>query len=400
MKTMIASKVWIPFLLLLAAGLLPACSRVLPTASAQSADVSNVNGEDRSGSDDRLDVIVEGRLLPRETAWLAFGQPGLVAEVLVEEGQQVSQGDVLARLNGREKVEAQLAAAELERLNAQQALDDLNEKAPLASSAARQAVAVAEKTAIDARRALDDLDTEDFQQELDDARLAVEDAQDELEDAQEEHDKYKDLDEDNSSRTNAEDALDKAQQKYDDAVEARDLLLNQLETVRANVSQTEAGLEDARREAEARQPGPDPDDLALAQSRLNNAMAQVTASQTALEDLELVAPFDGTVLEVEVTLDERVIPNEPVVLLADRSAWYVETSDLTELEVVQVQPGDIAIITPDALPDLELTGVVEKVSDTYTEKSGDVLYNVRIRLDETDPRLRWGMTMQVNLQGK
>ncbi len=392
------------FLLLLAAMLLPACSRVLPVASAQSMDVpiGNGDGESRTngGADEATDVIAEGKLLPRDTAWLAFGQQGLVAEVLVEEGQQVSQGDVLARLNGRERFEAQLAAAELDRLNAQQALDDLLEKAPLAGSMAYQALVAAQKTAIDARQALDNLNTDDFQQELDDAKLAVEEAQDELEDAQEEFDKYKDLDEDNYNRTNAEDALDGAQQTYDDAIEKRDLLVNQLEAGRANLALAEAALEDARRDADARQSGPDPDDLALAQSRLDNAIAQVTASQTALEDLELVAPFDGAVLEVEITLNERVIPNEPVLLLADRSAWVVETSDLTEIEVVHIQPGDTATITPDALPELELTGLVEKVSDTYTEKSGDVLYTVRIQLDKTDPRLRWGMTMQVNLQQK
>jgi multidrug resistance efflux pump len=377
---------------------------VLPAASAQSNEIAIANGDGGShpnvGTDEAANVIVEGKLLPRDTTWLAFGQPGLVAELLVEEGQQISQGDVLALLNGREKVEAQLAAAALERLNAQQALDDLKEKAPLASSAARQELAAAEKTAIEARQALDDLDTDDFQQELDDARLAVVEAQDKLEDAQEEFDKFNDLDEDNANRTNAEDALEEAQQTYDDAVEERDLLVNQREAARANVSQAEAALEDARRDADARQSGPDPDELALAQSRLDNAIAQVTASQTALEDLDLIAPFDGTVLEVEITLNERVIPNEPVLLLADRSAWYVETSDLTEIDAVRIQPGNPATITPDALPELELSGVVEKVSDTYTEKSGDVLYIVRIRLDETDPRLRWGMTMQVNLQEK
>ena len=404
MKKMISSKVWIPFLLLLAAGLLPACSRVLPAASAQSSEILTDSSDGKSGAngeiDNVADVIVEGNLLPRETAWLAFGQPGLVSEVLVEEGQQVSQGDVLARLNGRERVEAQLAAAELERLNAQQALDDLNEKAPLASSTALQKLTTAEKKAIDARQALDDLDTDRFQEDLDDARLEVEEAQDELEDAQEAFDNYKDMDEDSSSRKDAEDDLEEAQQTYDDAVEKRDLFVNQLEAARANLSQAEAALEDARREADARQSGPDPDELALAQSRLENTVAQVTASQAALEDLEIVAPFDGTVLEVEIATNERVAPNEPLVLLADRSTWYVDTSDLTEIEVVQVQPGDTAILTPDAMPELELTGVVEKISDTYTEKSGDILYTVRIRLDKTDPRLRWGMTMQVNLREK
>lgn len=395
MKNMISST----FLLLLAAVLLQAC-QVLPVANAGAGDGADMDGVGASQSDESTVVIAEGRLLPRETAWLAFGGPGLVAEVLVGEGEQVSQGDVLARLNGRERVEAQLAAAELERLGAQQALDDLLEKAPLASSAARQVLVAAEKTAIDARRALKDLDTEAFQKELDDARLAVEDAQDELEDAQEEIDRYIDLGEENPSRTDAEDALEDAQQAYGDAVEARDLLLNQLEARRASVAQAEAALEDARREAGVRASGPDPGHLALARSHLEHAAAQVKASRAALEDLELVASFDGTVLEIVVTTSERVLPSQPVVLLADRSAWFVETSDVTEMEVVQIQLGSRVSVTPDALPELELTGVVEKISEAYTEKGGDILYTVRIRLDEADPRLRWGLTVEVRLPKK
>jgi len=39
---------------------------------------------------------------------------------------------------------------------------------------------------------------------------------------------------------------------------------------------------------------------------------------------------------------------------------------------------------------------VEWIDETYTEKSGDVVYTVRIKLDEADSNLRWGMTVQIN----
>ncbi|MGV8049755.1 MAG: hypothetical protein AB2L21_05310 [Anaerolineaceae bacterium] len=52
-------------------------------------------------------------------------------------------------------------------------------------------------------------------------------------------------------------------------------------------------------------------------------------------------------------------------------------------------------LTVDALPGLELHGTVEWISLDYTEKSGDILYSARIRLDDSDPRLRWGMTRSV-----
>jgi hypothetical protein len=66
--------------------------------------------------------------------------------------------------------------------------------------------------------------------------------------------------------------------------------------------------------------------------------------------------------------------------------------------VVEVQLGQKVTVVPDALPDLELAGTVEEISDTFQEKQGDVTYTVRIRLDEVDPRLRWGMTVVVTFE--
>ena len=57
--------------------------------------------------------------------------------------------------------------------------------------------------------------------------------------------------------------------------------------------------------------------------------------------------------------------------------------------------GQQVSITPDALPELDLPGIVTDISTLHTEKRGDVTYTVTISLEESDPRLRWGMTMVV-----
>jgi hypothetical protein len=53
---------------------------------------------------------------------------------------------------------------------------------------------------------------------------------------------------------------------------------------------------------------------------------------------------------------------------------------------------------PDALPDLTMTGKVVEISQASTVQGGDVLYEVRIRLDDPDPRLLWGMTVEVTFE--
>jgi hypothetical protein len=66
------------------------------------------------------------------------------------------------------------------------------------------------------------------------------------------------------------------------------------------------------------------------------------------------------------------------------------------LDVVNIKIGQKVEIIPDAMNDLVLNGSVEWIDETYTEKSGDVVYTVRIKLDEADSSLRWGMTVQIN----
>jgi len=92
---------------------------------------------------------------------------------------------------------------------------------------------------------------------------------------------------------------------------------------------------------------------------------------------------------------ETVNPGQVVATFANIEPWYVETRDLTELDVVRVEVGQEVAVTLDALPDVSLRGVVESISRVSAERSNDVLYTVRIRLEDTDPRVRWGMTVTV-----
>ena len=135
---------------------------------------------------------------------------------------------------------------------------------------------------------------------------------------------------------------------------------------------------------------------------LNTARTQMRASQAALDSAtqnlahnELVAPWDGTIADLPLTLDEYVQPGQPIATLADFSVWKVETDNLTEIEVPDVSVGQNVIINPDAVPELKLNGKVSSISQLFTEKRGDVTYTVTIDLEESDPRLRWGMTMVV-----
>ncbi len=122
------------------------------------------------------------------------------------------------------------------------------------------------------------------------------------------------------------------------------------------------------------------------------------SAKTAVADTELRAPFAGTIAQLNVKTGETAAPGVPVVVLADLSNWLVETDDLTEIKVPNVKEGQAVVVRFDALPDVELKGAVESIGTLYQTSSGDIVYPVKIKLIDTDPRLRWGMTAAIEFE--
>ncbi len=386
--------VFYSFLLLLLIAGLAGCDRLQVAGEAVTATPVVPLVKEENGV-----VVVEGSIVPRDFTRLYTRTGGKVSEVLVSKGDAVKKDAPILRLvtyDDREQAEAALAAAKLEQTDAQQALDKLNEKADVSTSQAQAAVTAANKALIDAQQALANLDTSTYQDDLDKYQQDVGTAKKELDDAQKEWDKYKDMDPSNQTRKDQKKRFDDAQKKYDDAVRVRDLQINKLDQANADVENAKSALADAQREADKHKGGaPNPDDLALAQSRLDNAKAQVAAAQKILDGADILAPFDGTIVELDHVVGETLMPNQQAALVADLNELYVETTDLTEMDVVKVNKNDTARVKPDALSDLSLPATVTEIARNSGKKGGDVTYTVRLKLDSSDPRLRWGMTVEV-----
>jgi multidrug efflux pump subunit AcrA (membrane-fusion protein) len=374
--------------LMLIALLLTSCSVLGGTGTPESTPIPVVS--------DNGAVISQGNIVPKDYMYLAFPGGGHVAEILVKQGDTVIAGQVLARLGDQQQYQANLTTAQLELTNAQQALDDLNKNSDLAAASAWLSLLDAKQNLIQAQNAWSAVDTDAYQQQIDDAVIKVSDMKTQLDDAQTEFDKYASLANDNPTRKAAETALKDAQDNYDQAVHEHDQLVIDHDLAQANLSLAQAQQNQAQNDYDATRNGPDPEKLSLAQQNLDVAQAHVAAAQSALANLDLKAPFNGTVVDVNVSVGELVGTDKWAVLVADFSEWYVETSDLTEQEVVKLSMGQAATVVPDALPDQHLASSISEISDMFYVSAGDVLYHVRLKLDQTDPSLRWGMTVEVD----
>jgi len=340
-------------------------------------------------------VIAEGHLVPNQSVYLAFQASGRVEEVLVQKGDHVHQGQILVRLGDREPAEAALAGALAQSVAARQAYDLLVRSADLGHAQAWQTYMNAQKVRAAAKLTLDRLDLRNLQTDIDNAQADVTSRQTDLDNAQIDLDKYRNLPADNATRKSYEDKLRTAQTSFDTAVQKAEDLINRRDSVYAALNAALATEAEAKRTYENTLDGPEPDRLALAQAQLEAAKAQATAAQSALDNYDLKAPLAGKVADLNVSVYQMVSPQTWVVALADTSQWYVDTSDLTEMNVVKISVGQTVQVTADALAGVTMTGVVESISGAPKIQGGDVLYTVHIRLNDPDPSLLWGMTMEV-----
>ena len=366
---------------------LSGCSALGLASTPESTPIPTVEGNQS--------VVSQGNLVPKDYAYLSFPLAGHLSQILVKQGDQVTSGQLLASLGDREQYQASVTAAQLEVENAQKTLNDLNKNADIAASNAWLALLDAKQRLIQAEEAWAIIDTDAYQKKVDDANIKVSDMKTALDDAQTEFDKYANLDANNPTRKTAETDLNNAQQDYDNAVHARDQLLIDRDRAQASLQLAQALLNQTQSNYDSTRQGADPEQLKLAQMNLDTAQAHLAAAQSALDNLDLKAPISGTVVDVNASNGDLINPGTWVVLIADYSQWYVETSDLTEQKVVDISIGQGASISPDALPDLQVNGKVTEIEDVSHLQAGDVLYTARLLLDQPDPHFRWGMTVEI-----
>ncbi len=151
------------------------------------------------------------------------------------------------------------------------------------------------------------------------------------------------------------------------------------------------------------------EDIAAGRAALDLASARLASAQTALDDARLVAPSDGVVISRVREPGAIVSPNDIVYVLSlTHSVWV--RAYVSETQLGKLHPGMAVGVLSDASPSHKIRGHVGFISPTaeFTPKSvetpdlrTDLVYRLRIIVDEPDPGLRQGMpvTVQIDTAG-
>jgi HlyD family secretion protein len=355
-------------------------------------------GETRSAAVERgtlrVAVSASGSVEPQARVGLAFETPGRVVEVVVEVGDTVAAGDVLARVDSDplalqvRQAQAALASAEaqLAQLRAgprpeEVAAAEANLRAvqaQVSAAAANLDGLKAGPTGAQIAAAEADLSSAILQQKV--AQMAYDrtDKQDEKRKEQANYDLYA-----------ANEALAAAQARLDELLAGADA--NQVRAAQANVWTAAAQRDAAQAQLDLLLAGAADAQIAAAQARVAQARAALEQAQLSLENATLRALFDGLVAEINATAGEMASSGKPAITLVDTSRFRIRVS-VDEMDVARLAEGQTAQVTLDALPDALITGTVERIAPAATLQGGVVDYDVVIGLAPTDAPIRADMT--------
>lgn len=283
---------------------------------------------------------------------LSFNDSERIAEVLVQEGDKVTRGQILARLDtSRLRPEAASAAAVLE---------------------AQQAV-------------VDRLHHGSRPQEIAQARANAASAKADQVNAAQQWTRLKALTTLTTGRAISEQDLDSAKAAMDSA---------------------QAHLEVAEKGLDMSKIGPRKEDIAQGEAQLRANASQLQLLLRQLADAELAAPCDAVVRSRLLEAGEMATPQRPVFNLGIVDPKWVRAY-VSESELGNIHAGMSASVTTDSYPNRALSGWVGFISSVAeftpkavqtTELRSSLVYEIRVFVRDPQDEMRLGMPATVLLE--
>jgi HlyD family secretion protein len=374
-----------------------------PPAAAQSSEI--VVEDSRVVQPANLTVLVSatGRIAPVRDVNVSFQLSAPVQEILVSTGDRVEQGMVLARLQAPELDNA-LANAEIQLMSQQSSYNAL--LAP-----AREvdiAVAEAALTAAQAQAGAASLGADAEAVEI--ARLQAEIARNQLWQAQLQNGlsfaaQQQAYDQAQAFGVggiqppgNAEDTITPQITQAENQVQLADVQVAGAQNRPADVaslSSANAAIISAQIQLDRLINGPSDMDVQRAEIQLQSAQLAVEQARINRSRADLVAPFDGIIVQNNLVVGE-LPPQTGAIQLIDDGSYYVDVA-VDETDIVEVALGQTVDLRLDALPDGDIQGTVSRVAVTPVRAGQLVTYTVRVTLESTDVPIRVGMTTTANI---
>ncbi len=150
-------------------------------------------------------------------------------------------------------------------------------------------------------------------------------------------------------------------------------------------------LDDAQRRYDQFKDGPQERDIVAAEAR-------VAAAQRLLDQANIYATFDGMITEVDAQVGDQVSTGTPAFRVDNLSELRIDLN-VSEIDINEISVEQTVTVNFDAVADKSYQGEVVEIAGASTPStSGTTGYKVSVRLNDADELIRAGMTADVLIQ--
>lgn len=316
-------------------------------------------------TDLQVEITATGTVQPLKTVNLSPKTAGTLVELLVEQGDRVQAGQLLARMDDRE-IQAQL----------------LQVGGNLAEAEARLAE-------LEAGTRQEEIDR--AQSQVQQSKARVEESQARLELAQDRFHRNQKL---LAQGAIALDDLDASRTEVDQAA--------------AVLTQSQAQLQESQRQLQQLENGSRPETIAQAKAQVRATQGQKAALMVQLEDTRIRAPFAGIITQRYADPGAFVTPTTSASSTASATSTSIVAlaegleilANVPEVDLTQLSINQSVKIVADSYPDQEFAGTVRLIAPEAVKEQNVTSFQVRIALLSGFDRLRSGMNVDTTFLGK
>ncbi|WP_299484592.1 efflux RND transporter periplasmic adaptor subunit [Acaryochloris sp. IP29b_bin.137] len=349
-----------------------------------------------------LRITASGTITPAKSVNLSPKQAGVLAKLLVEQGDEVEKGQVIARMDTRD-LEGQLIQANAAVAQAKARLSELqagNRAEEIQQARARLLRAEAELARIAGGNQLETIAQVQSQVESAKARLKL---------ALTRLNSFEQL---YKAGAETRDRRDEAQAEADTARANLVEVQRRLQILRrgsqpAEVLRAKADVAEARQAYELMKKGSRPEAILQAKAAVAEAQGRQRVVMTQVSDTIIRAPFAGIITQKFATEGAFVTPttsassttsatSTSIVALAQKLEVL---ATVPEIDIGQVRPGQAVEIRADAFPDQVFKGQVRLVSPEAIEEQNVTSFQVRVKITSGQDKLRSGMNTDLTFLG-
>jgi len=312
-----------------------------------------------------LRIAANGTVVPIRTVNLSPKAAGRLAELRVEQGDRVQQGQIVARMESKElAAERDQAVASLNQARANLSLVQAGSR-PEVISQARATVDQSQAQVMEAQARLS---------------LANQRAQ-------------------RNRALAAEGAISR---------DRLDEVLNEERSAKANLEQTQARLNNAIQQLSQQQNGSRSQEIEQAVAQVDNAKARLNALDTQLDDTLIRAPFSGIITQKYATEGAFVTPTTSASSTSSATSTSIVAlstglevlAKVPEVDVGAIKLGQSVEIKADAYANQVFQGKVRLIAPEAVLDQNVTSFQVRVEITSGQEKLRSGMNTDVTFLGE